>query len=88
MTRQMPLALFGIAMLVPAFAGVSRQSGSIRGQTPDLGRPTRGDDPIQLFNFEQYFVGTWSFDWDVPDGPLGPAGTISGTTVYKKGSQT
>jgi hypothetical protein len=54
-----------------------------RGQMPTLGRPTQPTDETPLFNFGEYFNGRWSFTWDVPDGVLGPAGTITGTTVYK-----
>ncbi len=31
-----------------------------------------------------YFLGTWSFDWNVPESPLGPAGKLKGTETYKK----
>ena len=31
-----------------------------------------------------YFVGAWSFEWNVPESPLGPAGKFRGTEVYKK----
>ena len=53
-----------------------------RGQMPELGRPTQGDDPLPPFNFDDYFLGKWTFEWDVPEGPLGPSGRITGTTVY------
>jgi hypothetical protein len=56
-----------------------------RGQMPDLGRPTKHDDQLPTFNFEQYFVGTWTFEWDVPDSPFGPAGTIKGRETFKPG---
>lgn len=59
------------------------QSPAIRGQIPDLGRPTRGDDPLPLFDFDLYFLGSWTFEWEVPDGPLGPGGTLKGTTTYR-----
>lgn len=49
---------------------------------PDLGRHTKHDDEIPLFDFDRYFVGKWTFEWDVPEGPLGPAGRLEGTTVY------
>jgi hypothetical protein len=49
---------------------------------PDLGRHTKHDDEIPLFDFDAYFVGRWTFEWDLPEGPLGPAGRIEGTTVY------
>jgi hypothetical protein len=53
-----------------------------KGQMPDLGRPTKVDDELPPFNFDDYFVGKWTFEWDVPEGPLGPSGRITGTTVY------
>jgi hypothetical protein len=56
-----------------------------RGQMPDLGRPTKPDDPLPTFNFEQYFPGTWEFEWDVPESPFGPAGRLTGTEVFKPG---
>jgi hypothetical protein len=54
-----------------------------KSQLPDLGRPTRVTDEQPPFNFAEYFVGKWTFEWDMPDGPLGPSGTIKGTIVYK-----
>src|SRR5438093_2630937 len=54
-----------------------------KGQMPELGRPTKPDDQLPLFNFDEYFPGKWTFEWDVPEGPLGPAGRITGTTLYK-----
>jgi hypothetical protein len=53
-----------------------------KGQMPDLGRPTKAEDQLPPFNFDDYFVGKWTFEWDVPDGPLGESGRITGTTVY------
>ena len=55
-----------------------------KSQMPDLGRPTRPNDEQPLFNFDEYFSGKWTFEWDVPEGILGPSGTIKGTIVYKK----
>jgi hypothetical protein len=54
-----------------------------RGQMPELGRPTKVGDELPLFNFDAYFPGTWTFEWDMPEGPLGPSGQVTGTTVYK-----
>jgi len=54
-----------------------------RGQMPDLGRHTKHDDEIPLFHFDAYFVGKWNFEWDMPEGPLGPPGRLEGTTIYK-----
>ena len=55
-----------------------------KGQMPDLGRPTRPGDVAPPLDFSAYFPGTWSFEWDVPEGPLGPSGRIAGTTTYKR----
>lgn len=52
-------------------------------QVPTLGRPTRPDDPAPVLDFAAYFRGSWQFAWDFPDSPLGPAGTLTGTTVFK-----
>jgi hypothetical protein len=51
-----------------------------KSQMPDLGRPTKSSDALPLFDFDRYFAGRWSFEWDVPDSALGPAGTLTGTT--------
>lgn len=54
-----------------------------KGTMPNLGRPTEASDKTPLFDFGEYFTGTWNFEWVVPDGPLGPAGQIAGTTTFK-----
>ena len=54
-----------------------------KSQVPDLGRPTKVTDEQPLFNFEEYFPGRWTFEWEVPDGVFGAGGTIKGSTVYK-----
>jgi hypothetical protein len=55
----------------------------IKGQAPDRGRPTRHDDEQPLLDFDAYFLGApWAFEWDVPEGPIGDAGRITGTTTY------
>ena len=46
-------------------------------------RPTQSDDPVPLFDFDAYFLGTWTFEWVVPESPLGPAGDVAGSTTYK-----
>ena len=47
-------------------------------------RPTEPTDEMPPPNMA-YFLGTWSFEWNVPESPLGPAGKIKGTETYKKG---
>ena len=56
-----------------------------KGQMPDLGRPTTKENPLPVFDFEEYFTGTWHFEWIVPESPLGPGGVITGTEVFKPG---
>ena len=59
-------------------------AAQVKGQSPDRGRPTRHDDEQPLLDFDTYFLGApWTFEWDVPEGPLGEAGRIIGTTTYK-----
>src|SRR5437773_4132933 len=55
-----------------------------KSQIPDLGRPTRPNDEQPLFDFDAYFLGKWTFEWEVPEGVLGPSGTITGSIIYKK----
>ena len=50
---------------------------------PELGRPTKVGDELPLFDFDAYFTGTWTFEWDMPEGPLGESGRVTGTTIYK-----
>jgi hypothetical protein len=61
----------------------NQQPQQPKSQVPTLGRPTRPDDPAPILDFAAYFNGTWHFTWDFPDSPLGPAGTLTGTTVFK-----
>lgn len=46
-------------------------------------RPTNPSDPMPPPNMD-YFLGAWSFEWNVPESPLGPAGKIKGKETYKK----
>jgi len=82
------LSFLLLAALVTALgaepqAPAGSQSQPARGQMPTLGRPTDTTDKVPLFDFD-YFVGKWTFEWEVPEGALGPAGKITGTTVYRK----
>lgn len=54
-----------------------------KSQLPDLGRPTRPTDEQPPLNFGDYFVGKWTFEWDAPEGSLGPSGLIKGTVVCR-----
>ena len=46
-------------------------------------RATEPTDPMPPPNMD-YFIGKWSFDWNVPESPLGPGGKMKGTEMYKK----
>ena len=59
-----------------------------KGQMPDLGRHTQEDDKVPPFDFDAYFLGKWTFEWDMPEGPLSPAGRVEGTTTYTGGGGT
>jgi hypothetical protein len=73
----------GFAIVTTVAAQPPSQTPLPKGQMPDLGRPTKVDDQLPLFNFDAYFPGKWTFEWDVPEGVFGPAGRITGTTIYK-----
>ena len=49
-----------------------------KGQMPTLGRPTESNDKVPLFDFDAYFLGKWTFEWSMPESPLGPAGPYTG----------
>lgn len=51
--------------------------------TPPQTRATEPTDAMPPPNMD-YFLGSWSFEWNVPESPLGPAGKIKGTETYKK----
>ncbi len=46
-------------------------------------RATEPGDPMPPPDMD-YFLGTWSFEWNVPESPLGPAGKLKGKETYKK----
>lgn len=77
------LSAAAVATALISMASAQTQTPLPKGQMPDLGRPTRPDDKLLPFNFDEYFPGKWTFEWDVPEGPLGPSGRITGTTIYK-----
>jgi hypothetical protein len=73
-----------LLVLAPAASAArSQQAAAPKSQVPDRGRPTTPEDALPLFEFERYFSGAWTFEWDVPEGVLGPEGTIAGRTTYR-----
>jgi len=54
-----------------------------KGQMPELGRPTKVGDELPMFDFDAYLTGTWTFEWDMPEGSLGPSGQVTGKTICK-----
>src|SRR5215470_2006156 len=80
------LAVAGVTGLTSVITVAAQQQEKPqlpKSQIPDLGRPTKVTDEVPLFNFDDYFVGKWTFEWETPDGVLGPSGTIKGSVVYK-----
>ncbi len=76
---------WSLAVLVLALTATSLVAQQVpKGQMPTLGRPTESGDQVPLFDFDAYFLGTWTFEWSMPDTPLGAAGDYSGTTVFTK----
>lgn len=84
MKRTFAVLLLASCVIVTAWAQ-SQPGQPPKGQMPDLGRHTQQDDKVPPFDFDQYFLGKWSFEWDMPEGPLGPAGRVEGTTTYTGG---
>jgi hypothetical protein len=70
-------------LIVAATAAIGAQEVP-KGQMPILGRATDSTDKVPLFDFDAYFLGKWTFEWSMPESPLGPAGPYSGTTVVSK----
>jgi len=83
--------------LVPAAAQVD--PGSVRVRKPNqclsdaelkinkdlkaLNRPTIGADPSWIFD-PDYLLGQRTFEWDVPETPLGSGGKITGAYTFKR----
>src|SRR5262249_42204943 len=84
--RRMKSSMRALAVLVAlqTIAAAQDKPQLPKRQMPDLGRPTRPNDEQPLFNFDGYFLGKWNFEWDVPEGILGPSGTIKGSITYKR----
>ena len=81
--KRMPVVLVGLLALAAVGRAQDPKPTMPKGQVPELGRPTKVDDALTPFSFDDYFPGKWTFEWDVPDGPLGPSGRVTGTTIYK-----
>ncbi len=67
------ILIFALLLFQPLFQQPTQQPS----------RPTEPSDPMPPPNMD-YFLGTWAFDWNVPESPLGPAGKIKGKETYKK----
>ena len=83
MTLKWTLVTLAILLLVSVGRAQDQKPPLPKGQMPELGRPTKVDDQLPLFSFDDYFPGKWTFEWDMPEGPLGESGKVTGTTVYK-----
>ena len=74
-------------LLIAATTSIGAQQVP-KGQMPVLGRATDSNDKVPLFDFDAYFLGKWTFEWSMPESPLGPAGPYSGTTTVSKVNDT
>lgn len=85
MRMKWSVVLLSIVLVAPQFHAQQppEKTQLPKGLMPNLGRPTAKTDTLPPFNFDEYFNGTWTFEWLVPESLLGPAGKITGTTVYK-----
>jgi hypothetical protein len=48
----------------------------------ELNRATKEGDPDWIFNPE-YFAGSWTLEWEVPDSVLGSGGVLNGVLTFK-----
>ena len=72
---RVPFAVWAVCSLLTVAVCVEVSAQQVpKGQMPTLGRPTESTDQVPLFDFETYFVGKWTFEWNMPETPLGPAG--------------
>ena len=70
-------------LLLPVVAAAQPPDRPLpQGQIPDLGRPTQAGDDVPTFDYDAYFPGTWTFEWRVPDSPLGAGGLVTGTETF------
>src|ERR1043165_5183660 len=76
----MRILIFILLIFQPLFPPLVQQTA------PPAPRATNPDDPMPPPNMD-YFLGSWSFEWNVPESPLGPAGKIKGTETYKKAAK-
>jgi len=66
----------------PLFAQPPAAS-STQEQPPAAARPTRETDEVPPLDFGKYFIGTWEFEWIMPDGVLGAGGPVTGTVEFR-----
>ena len=78
--------LTAASLLLPGATGAQPPDRPLpQGQIPDLGRPTEAGDEVPTFDYDAYFPGEWTFEWRVPDSPLGDGGLITGTETFHPG---
>lgn len=78
--------LTAASLLLPGATGAQPPDRPLpQGQIPDLGRPTEAGDEVPTFDYDAYFPGEWTFEWRVPDSPLGDGGLITGTETFYPG---
>ena len=93
------VAIIGLfALALPATAAMAQHSGAPSGapralclsnedrelivKLKALNRPTTEKDPTPPFD-PDYFVGTWTMEWDAPESALAAEGMHTGTLTFK-----
>src|SRR5215468_9982035 len=81
MTTMTTILLLALLLFQPMAQQSAQPATPQSPQQPS--RPTEPTDPMPPPDMD-YFVGAWTFDWNVPESPLGPAGKFKGKETYKK----
>jgi hypothetical protein len=79
---------FALVLTISSLSASAFAQEVPKGQMPILGRPTESTDKVPVFDFDAYFLGKWTFEWNMPDSPLGSAGPYTGTTTVTKAGAT
>jgi hypothetical protein len=83
MTSALMLALLLSLPSAPPPAPQAAPPSGQQSAPQQTSRPTDPSDPMPPPDLD-YFVGTWAFDWNMPESPLGPGGKLKGKETYKK----
>jgi hypothetical protein len=70
--------------MLPHAAGKPCLSNEAKAEINRIRELNRSSAKAQDLPFDpEYFLGTWQLEWDVPESPLGEAGTVTGTMTIR-----